>query len=81
MASCTGWSPVQNACVRQSNCRASGGARWRTPGGGFIRSGVVLADLVLDPEEYDGVDWEDGSPEEEQLVAVEEAVFMVRKTP
>jgi len=51
------------------------------PGGGFIRSGVVLADLVLDPEEYDGVDWEDGSPEEEQLVAVEEAVFMVRKTP
>ena len=57
------------------------GVGWRTPGGGFIRSGAVLANLVLDPAEYSGVDWEDGSPGEERLVTIEEASFTVRKSP
>jgi len=41
----------------------------------------VLASLVLDSEEYDGVDWADGSPGERALSSIEEAAFMVRKIP
>lgn len=57
------------------------GLGWGTPGGGFIRSGTALADLVLDPEEYDEVDWKDGSAREKPLSTIEEAVFMVSKAP
>jgi len=57
------------------------GVGWRSPGGGFIRRGSLLASLVLDADEYEGVDWADGSPGESPLANIEEASFMVRKVP
>jgi len=57
------------------------GVGWRSPGGGFIRSGADIKNIVLDENEYEGVDYEDGSPGESPLIDIDEAVYMVRKLP
>jgi|GEM_PF-6355892 len=57
------------------------GVGWRSPGGGFIRSGADIKNIVLDEDEYEGVDYENGSSGESPLLDIQEAVYMVRKLP
>ena len=57
------------------------GLGWRSPGGGFIRSGADIKNIVLDEDEYEGVDYENGSSGESPLLDIQEAVYMVRKLP
>jgi len=51
----------------------------RSPGKGFVRDGVLLQSLIFDPDEYDGIDFADGSQGENQLGKINSASFLVRR--
>ena len=51
----------------------------RTPGGGYVRDGVLLQSLIFDPDEYDGVDFADGSAGEHPIGKINSASFLVRR--
>jgi len=51
----------------------------RTPGKGFVRDGVLLESLIFDPDEYDGVDFADGSAGENPIGKINSASFLVRR--
>ena len=51
----------------------------RSPGKGFVRDGVLLQSLIFDPDEYDGVDFADGSANEHAIGKINNASFLVRR--
>jgi len=51
----------------------------RSPGKGFVRDGVLLQSLIFDPDEYDGIDFADGSAGEHAIGKINEASFLVRR--
>jgi len=51
----------------------------RSPGKGFVRDGVLLQSLIFDPDEYDGVDFADGSAGEHAIGKIRSASFLVRR--
>jgi len=51
----------------------------RTPGKGFVRDGVLLQSLIFDPDEYDGIDFADGSAGENLIGKINSASFLVRR--
>ena len=51
----------------------------RTPGGGYVRDGVLLESLILDPDEYDGIDFADGSAGEHPIGKIKSASFIMRR--
>jgi len=51
----------------------------KTPGGGYVRDGVLLESLIFDPDEYEGVDFADGSAGEHPIGKIRSASFMVRR--
>ena len=51
----------------------------RTPGKGFVRDGVLLQSLIFDPDEYDGIDFADGSAGEHAIGKINNASFLVRR--
>jgi len=51
----------------------------RSPGKGFVRDGVLLESLIFDPDEYEGVDFSDGSAGEHPIGKINSASFLVRR--
>jgi len=51
----------------------------RSPGKGFVRDGVLLQSLIFDPDEYDGIDFADGSQGENPIGKINSASFLVRR--
>ena len=51
----------------------------RSPGKGFVRDGVLLQSLIFDPDEYEGVDFSDGSAGEHPIGKIRSASFLVRR--
>ena len=51
----------------------------RSPGKGFVRDGVLLQSLIFDPDEYEGIDFADGSAGEHPIGKITEASFLVRR--
>jgi len=51
----------------------------RSPGKGFVRDGVLLQSLIFDPDEYEGVDFSDGSAGEHPIGKINSASFLVRR--
>jgi len=51
----------------------------RSPGRGFVRDGVLLQSLIFDPDEYEGVDFSDGSAGEHPIGKINSASFLVRR--
>jgi len=51
----------------------------KTPGGGYVRDGVLLESLIFDPDEYEGVDFADGSAGEHPIGKIRSASFLVRR--
>ena len=45
----------------------------------FVRDGVLLQSLIFDPDEYDGIDFADGSAGEHAIGKINEASFLVRR--
>ena len=50
----------------------------KTPGGGYVRDGVLLESLIFDPDEYEGVDFADGSAGEHPIGKIRSANFLMR---
>ena len=51
----------------------------KTPGGGYVRDGVLLESLIFDPDEYEGIDFADGSQGENPIGKINSASFLVRR--
>jgi len=51
----------------------------RSPGKGFVRDGVLLQSLIFDPDDYDGIDFADGSQGEHAIGKINSASFLVRR--
>ena len=51
----------------------------RTPGKGFVRDGVLLQSLIFDPDEYEGIDFADGSAGEHAIGKIRSASFIMRR--
>ena len=51
----------------------------KTPGGGYVRDGVLLESLIFDPDEYDGIDFADGSANEHAIGKIRSASFIMRR--
>jgi len=51
----------------------------KTPGRGYVRDGVLLESLIFDPDEYEGIDFADGSAGEHPIGKIRQASFMMRR--
>jgi len=51
----------------------------KTPGGGYVRDGVLLESLIFDPDTYEGVDFADGSQGEHPIGKIKSASFIMRR--
>jgi len=51
----------------------------KTPGGGYVRDGVLLQSLIFDPDTYEGIDFADGSAGEHAIGKIRSASFIMRR--